>query len=262
MRRLQPFANALAQALLVPVTIVPMADERSLIEALIAGAVDHAPLSATGYAAARLACGCVEPLARARRDGSGSGFRVALLARSDGPASAAALRAASLVVAGRDSFLTRYALFELRRRGLTIGDLSLIDAGTPVRAAARFAGGAGDALIGWTPARSGARAPDETASLLLGLGMRLRPAPIWVSPIVHDGAHVVRTGVPEPAKAILRDRLVGLRDADRDAYDVIEPVRAGGFEIAKVGDYAALSTFVRDLAAGPSTASGEAAGLR
>ena len=251
--RTRSFAEALEKALGVPVEIFAAADLRALVDAQLAGRVDYAVLPATAYAAAWVACRCVEPVALPRAADGSAGFRIALFARADGPASVAALSGRTLLVDDAKGFALTFARHELSARGLDLGALTLIEANDPASAARRFAGGEGDLLLGWTRAGADAAGPG-TPRLLREAGLvRLRT--IWRSGEVPHGPHVVRLGLSRQAKDLLRATLRDLNRNEPRAYDAIEPDHAGGFAPA---DRAAFRSLV-DLVTASSGGAGAGA---
>jgi phosphonate transport system substrate-binding protein len=244
--RLEPFRRRLAAALAKPVTLAPQPDGRALVEAVVAGRVDYAILSASAYAAAEANCHCLEPLAVPRAADGAAGWRASVVVRGDSPVrDLAGLKGRSLAVPAADAFAGRtYALAELRRAGLAEADLGRLDEAGGAEAAARavVAGRAEAALI-WLPASGAAETAARGIPGLLAERRALPTEglrPVWQAPPVPHGPHAVRADLPVEWRVKLREVLVHLANDDPAAYDAVEPEFGGGFVAVDKAAFAGL----------------------
>jgi phosphonate transport system substrate-binding protein len=247
--RLEPFRRRLAAALQKPVVLAPQPDGRALVAALVAGRLDYALLSASGFAAAERACHCLEPLAAPRAADGATGWRATVVVRGDSTLrDVADLKGKSLAAPGSDAFSGRaYAFAALAKAGAAEADLGRVDPASGPEAAARaVAERRADAALIWLPdagaGASAATAPRGPLALLAEHG-GLPPdglRPLWQSPSVPHGPHAVRADLPSAWRVRLRDLLVNLKSDDPDAYDAVEPDLGGGFVVIDKAAYTPL----------------------
>jgi phosphonate transport system substrate-binding protein len=244
----EPFRDELEYRLGLPADLFLMDTLGELTDALIAGHVQYGRLSASAYAAAQKACGCVEPLA-APRDGDGAdGFHAVVLAKAAqtpsleslagkrlaiGPArSTAAFRVplAGLAASGRDPRQFFSALVPVT--GPEDGLLALYD-------------GTVEASLGWSTLLSDAESGYSAGTLLQAYDrMRLdvgRLTVVWQSPRIPFAVHVVRSDVAPELKDRLRQMLSALQDEAPGAYFAIEPDFGGGFVPVLPEDFSAVT---------------------
>lgn len=246
--RVEPFRLRLADTLGVDVHTRRFADERALIDAFVAGRIDYAPLSASGYAMAWRLCGCVEPLAVPRAADGSPGWRAIVLVRTgssiDTPEGLAGKR---LAVSGETSIGgRRIPLRLLEAQGLRGDRAAQLQTYEGPRAAVKaLLAGEVEAAVAWSTlegdlAEGYGRGTlhDMVADGELSMtDVRV----MWSSPVLPHGPHTVRADLAEGPKRRLRDMLVDLDEVDPDAYEAIEPVHAGGF--LRIG-HAAYAPFV------------------
>lgn len=235
--RLEPFRRRLAAALQKPVTLAPQPDGAALVAALVAKRVDYAILSASAFAAAERTCACLEPLAVPRAADGATGWRATIVVRGDSAVrDGAGLKGASLAVPPAEAFAARtYALAALAKSGIAEADLGRLDTvagGT--EAVAAVLDRRADAALVWLPAAGTARGVGAGRGPLAVLTERrmLPPEglrPVWESPPVPHGPHVVRADLPVEWRVRLRETLLHLQSDDPDAYDAVEPELGGGF---------------------------------
>lgn len=247
--RLEPFRRRIAAALQKPVVLAPQPDGRALVAALVAGRLDYAILSASGFAAAERACRCLEPLAAPRAADGATGWRATVVVRGDSVLrDVAGLRGKILAAPSSDVFAGRaYAFAALAKAGTPEADIGRVDPATGPEAAARaVAERRADAALIWLPdagaTSAAATAPRGPLALLVEHG-GLPPEglrPIWQSPPVPHGPHAVRAELPSAWRVRLRDLLVNLKSDDPDAYDAVEPDLSGGFVVIDKAAYAPL----------------------
>lgn len=232
--RLEPFRRRLAAAVQKPVQILPLADGRALVAALVAKRIDYAILSASAYAAAEATCHCLEPLAVPRAGDGATGWRAAIVVRGDAAGQTLAdLKGKTLALPPAPAFAGRnYALAALAKDGLAEdGFRAEVTSGAEDAARAVLDGRADAALI-WISATATPGAPTRGPLATLAAARLLPPEglrPIWQSATIPHGPHVVRAALPAEWRARLRDTLIRLHSEDPAAYDAVEPEYGGGF---------------------------------
>ena len=253
-RRAKPFAEALSNALSMPVEIFTASDHKALIDAQIENRVEYAVYSATAFSAAWVLCKCVEPLAvPIAQDGSKS-FRSVLIARKSAGSSLFGLRGKTIAIPGAGSFsgyiLPKF-LFGLENIDLESGAWEVRDLQTADAAIEIYKKKEVQALFGWEPVSdqiSDDQAAQNQATVSL-LGNDAKSSHIiWRSPEIPNGPHTVRNSLDSEARAILWDFLDQLQLTNINAYDAIAPNWGGGFAPTAKQDFQT----VIDLVAGNS----------
>ncbi|MFZ1680917.1 MAG: phosphonate ABC transporter substrate-binding protein, partial [Rhizobiaceae bacterium] len=123
--------------------------------------------------------------------------------------------------------------------------------GSAEEALAMFVRGDADGLVGWVASDGATDLARGTRALAIQAG-----APgdglseIWRSAFLRFGPHAVRRTLPAEAKSAIIAFLTGLRDADPDLYELVEPRHGGGFQPAAHKDYAAAAG-IADAALSP-----------
>lgn len=254
-RRAQPFREALAKALKMPVEIFATQDIKSLIEAHVSGRIEYAVYTASAFSAAWTMCKCVEPLVAPSADDGSLGFSAALIARKGQGTSVATLAGQKILVPGRRSF-SGYILpkDQLGRDGIELeGDhWEIADKGSMEKAISAFRSGEGAAIFGWigdVPRDSPQGSGRGTLAALEGDIEDL--SVVWSSPLVFHGPHAVRKSLPTEAKDAVRDFLTNLKSDNPGAYEAIEPYLGGGFIDATVDDYRVTIDLIRKISATP-----------
>jgi phosphonate transport system substrate-binding protein len=251
---LEPFRAYLEGRLGVPVELVPATNYQSLIDAQATARTQYAIHSAASFAAARVTCDCVEPLAvPAAADGS-TGFRAILVSRSDGNIrSLSDARDRRLAVSGEDSLAGRLVpLKALAREGIDPVEYfsAIVEKDGPQAAILSLFSGESDLAAGWS-----SLAGDAAGGYSFGILTTLvaegaitmdEVRVIWQSPLIPFGPHAVRASLPDDLKVLLRDSLVAMADEAPDALDAVDRsgFGGGGFVAINASAYAILEEVV------------------
>ena len=220
-------------------------DYAALIDAHTAGRVDYGVYSAAAYAAARLACGCIEPIAAPTGADGATGLRAVLIERRDRSGTPGAIA----TVPGDVTHWLAAA-----RGARDTGGERYLEAATASQAEALFASGEASGIVGWMPSRPGSTRDGGTVSRLVDAGVpREDIAIVWQSEPLRFGPHAVRADMPVAVRSALTLFLVGLRDALPEVFQHLEPQRQGGFVRVSDADYATARAMVTRLVEpGPS----------
>ncbi|KXF79033.1 hypothetical protein ATN84_04630 [Paramesorhizobium deserti] len=232
--------SAYATALGVPVDLVVLPDIPALIDAQATERIDYAMETSAAYAAAYLACECVEPLvAPVGTDGS-LGIRSILLVRPG--VDAKDLKNAEIALpsdTAKAASLVPVSTYMLSGKEADAAHDKFINAGSLEKAEKLFASGKIDGFFGWVPANGAEKQPQGGTLARLseqGLGQdSYRIA--WESSLLRYGPHAVRANLAPDAKLILRRFLVSLSTSDPETYDLIDRVHGGGFVAVGTHDY-------------------------
>lgn len=238
LRRLE---KGLAATLGLPVRVVAFERFSSLIDAQERGAIDYAVYSASAYAAAQLACECLDVLVQPTSARGETGQRARLFGEPsaiDGPA------------AGRDVLIGRVASGDAKGDAMARGLLKV--SGKPVTGgeawwrdfpslqAARAAYDAGeiDAYLAVEAERGDAPAASAHP------GSR-RASTLWLSERWPFGPHAVRSTLPPEAKRLLTAYLAGLDLADPPLHALLSDGLAGPLLPVKAEDFRAVRRAVQ-----------------
>ena len=243
---LSQITTAYERALGVPVKVLVARDYPALIRAQAEGRVHYAIHSALGFAATEHLCGCVEALAAPRGVDGATGLRAVVIARravAEGIASAAGAR----VIAGPLDAPGPQSLALAALAGVSGAEpASVVHAASQSAAETAFLAGKAEFLVGWEPHH-----PEGRDVVFSGTLARLRAAAtetfetIWSSAPLTYGPHAVRIDLPAELRERLGRFLLHVNDQQPDVYQLLEPLRGGGFVMVGNGDYAAA----RQLAA-------------
>lgn len=238
--RYEPFRAAVGEAIDMPTEIVVMRDAASLIDAHTSGRIEYAVLSSMGYAAARIMCQCLEPLAAPRTADGATGVRTVLIADRERVADMGALPGVGVVWGPKGSLtgdLIPHA--GLRVDGGSLAGIELADAPTDTFGTARraFLGGQIVALFAWDYADAEHSAYRSGLAARIGAEATMPVVTLWESPHVPFGPHTVRASVPQDIRAALTTMLLALDDEHPEAYDAISPALSGGFSPVEADDY-------------------------
>ena len=250
LERIEPFRRHMARTFEEGATVAIFPDEAALIEGLIGGRVDYAPLSASGYATATVACGCVEPVGVPRATDRTAGWHAIVVARSDGPlAKLEDLGGRRLAVTAGDAVgLRRLPTRLIAKSFPSGGGPRLVEEEGPREALTALIAGQVDAALVWSSmdgdALEGWSRGTLRDAIAAGEAQARDVRVVWMSPVLPHGPHVARASLDEGRKRRLREMLVGLDD-DADAYEAIEPVFAGGFTRIGPPAYAPFLELVR-----------------
>ena len=246
--RLEPFREELEAALDLPVDLFLMDTLGNVVDALAAGDIDYARLSASAYAATYSLCECVEPLATARPDAFPARYYALIVSRAtERPLTLADLADGRLGVQAPESVTGyRVPLTNLAAEGTDARSFfrNLVRMRDPVDGLQAVLDGRVDAATAWSTlagsAASGYTAGTLNAFYVSGAPGLERLKVIWQSPPIPYDAHTVRLSLPDAFKRKLRAALLEMKDRAPDAYFSIEPDMPGGFEPTVHADYRAV----------------------
>lgn len=251
----EPFRLAVEEKLGLPVEILPVANLSRLASAHIDGRVEYAVYPATTYAAAWVNCECIEPLVVARSQDNTVNTYFVLIGR----AGTNRLNLSDLsgkkiwLLTGDEAMGQQFAIHGLRNAGTAIdeGATGFLTAENPRAALEEFIKGEGDGLIGWSSMQGDLTAGYSRGTLKqlaeLDQGAVSRFEVVWKSGAVPHRTHAIRKNLDGEAKRLLRELLGTLYEDDPVAYDAIEPVYGGGFQIATQSQFGTVTEFVRSL---------------
>ena len=252
----EPFRLAVEEKLEIPVELVPMSSLAKLAGAQIESRVEYAIYPATTYAAVWFNCECVEPLAVARAiDNTAATYQIAIGRTADGRLRPADLAGKRIwLLTGQEAMGQQLAIHGLRSAAIAIGegDTNFLTADHPGQAIENFVKGEGDALIGWSSMQGELSTGYSRGTLkklaALSGGTATGYYVIWKSQSVPHRTHAVRKNLDGEAKKLLRELLETMFENDPVAYDSIEPVYGGGFQVSPHSAFAGAIDFVRSLA--------------
>ncbi len=246
--RLEPFRKELEAALDLPVDLFLLDTLGNVVDALAAGDIDYARLSASAYAATYSLCECVEPLATARPDAFPARYYALIVSRTtERPLTLADLADGRLGVQDPESVTGyRVPLTNLAAEGSDprVFFRGLVRMRDPVDGLQAILDGRVDAATAWSTlagsAASGYTAGTLNEFYLSGAPGLERLKVIWQSPPIPYDAHTVRLSLPDEFKRKLRGALLDMKDQAPDAYFAVEPDLPGGFEPTVHADYRAV----------------------
>lgn len=232
--------QAFSEATGLPTQIFVARDYAALIDAQANGRIDYGVYSATAYATARLACGCVEPIAAPIGIDGSTGMRAILIERKDRAETTGAVAA---VTGDVTTWLAA------AQPGGQVPDRTRVEAGTASQAEALFVSGEVDGIIGWIPLQPGSPPGGGSLSRLADAGVAAVDLDVtWQSEPLRYGPHAVRSDMPGEIRSVLVRFLLGFRDAQPDVLQHLEPLRQGGFVQVSDADYATAAAMVTHLA--------------
>lgn len=208
----------LADSLGVPVTVNAFASSAELQDALIAGAVDVASLSARGYSALwRSNARAVQPVLAPIEGGGAKGFRAVAVARTDADISTLEALKGKEIGFVDDRSLPGYFVpaAALERAGLKVeNDLGAVQfSGGHHANLTALESGAIDAAVSWmiekneTIAGPLARFEQTSGSSFVE---------VWRSSLMPNGPIVLRKALSETAKVRIAERIARLGEKDPD----------------------------------------------
>lgn len=243
--------RAFSNALGLPVEFYVADSYAALVDALAAGEIESASLSALAFAAASERCRCVEPVVAPVGEDGSIGIRSVLISRDGKLASLAGIKDRKVALSPPDSV----AGYQLPLSEVSVGggrmtgtEPFLVPAPSPAAAETMLVDGKVDALFGWTSAAEPG-SPDPQG----GTPVRLADAGVdpatltvvWKSQTLRYGPHTVRAALDPEAKRRLTVFLLGLKAFDPDQYERLETQRLGGFRQTTAQDYAPAVAIVR-----------------
>lgn len=251
-QRLADLKKAYTMAVGVPVEFFVARDYRTLIEAQGEKRIDYAIYSATAYATAELACGCVSPLVAPTAASGALGMRSVLIARSGSVTTIADMSKYRVAITGGDDIAGfQLPLFSLRREGmaLTGEEPFFVRAASLEAAETMLMTGEVDAIFGW--AKTGISKTPLTGS---GTLQRLAQAGsdearfgiVWSSDLLRYGPHAISKDLDPAVRRRLVPFLSGLKDSDPDLFEALARHQLGGFVSVDQTDYATVVDLVRE----------------
>lgn len=244
-----PMADQLRAALGRPVEILPMTSYDAMVDAQVQRRIDGGFYSAAAYAFAESRCRCLEPVVAPRASDGTLAYHALIVVPQGSPVrSLADLKGKTVAVGPADSIAARrMQLAGLMSDGFDPATLfgAVVDVGSADAAVRLALAGGADAAFAWSSLAGDAASGysrgtlhDLVASGAIGSDAL---AIVWRSPPISHGPFAMLRSIPEPDKARVAAYLVGLSDSDPDAYDMLEPLYAGGFAAVDRSDYAGLA---------------------
>lgn len=250
--RYEGFRKTVAETLGMPARIVPFRDATSVIDALAAGRIDYAEMSALGFATANQACSCVQPVAAPVSEEGATAFRAILLVDRGKVSQSADLENVAIGYGPRGSLygdILPAAQFSWNGVALPDARLDLVEVASAQDGLQRLSLGSLGAMFAWEYVRPGtANAFTDGIQSYLADNSTSRFDVLWRSEPVRFGPHVVGSGVPASIRSDLRRMLVGLNDNHPDIVAEISPIFGGGFDSVTVYDYRSATDLVKQIA--------------
>ena len=252
--RMETFRAYLEGRIGLPVDVVPATAYAALIDATVAGRIQYAIHSATSFAIAAAACGCIEPLAvPAAFDGS-VGFHSVLLTRSDGAIrSLPDARGARLAVAGEDSLAGRLVpLAALVADGIDPETFfaGIVTMPGPEAAITALLSGEVDVAAGWSSLTGDPSSGYAFGVLnrMVGDGRLTMDAVriLWQSRRIPFGPHAVRTDMASELKLAIADALFDMAALAPEVLEAVDRsgIGGGGFVAIDPADYGVIAELV------------------
>lgn len=232
--------RSFSRALGLPVAVFVARDFPTLIDAHASNRVDYAIYSATAYAVVSRLCGCIEPIVAPVAADGATGARTVLILRAGAAGVPQGLRIATVAGEALPWALLAGGALPAPTAGGRAVEVPVPDLEMAERL---FVEGSIDGFFGWAPDYGAGQGEGDGGTLarLAAAGVASDDVEIgWVSDPVRFGPHAVRADIPRGLKDALRRLLTRLRDADPDAYDILEEERQGGFAPVAASDYAIL----------------------
>ena len=231
--------------------MVPATTYAGLIDGTVEGRIDYGIHSATSFAIAEAACGCIEPLAvPAAFDGS-VGFHSVLLVRSGGPIhSLPDARGARLAVAGEDSLAGRLVpLAALVADGIDPETFfaRIVTMPCPEAAITALLSGEVDVAAGWSSLTG-----DPSSGYAFGVLNRMvsdgrltmdTVRILWQSRRIPFGPHAVRTDMASELKLAIADALFDMAALAPEVLEAVDRsgIGGGGFVAIDPTDYGVVA---------------------
>ncbi len=245
--------NAYADALKMPVEIIPMQDFPALIDAQASSRVEYAIYSTTAYATVWLACECVEPLvASVNFDGS-TGVRAALFLR-DGQSLKTMETSRGIAIAGQDSMpafglpLSEFIALNRPVKGSEPWLKIQPDVSSVVSSYLNHDIDGFFAVIPQNRTLATALQTNDRVAIALGADA-LNVKAAWISNTIPNGPHAIRRNINPEAKQAVTTFLITLAAKDPELFDLIAPENAINFIKIRHGDYTAAINATKALAA-------------
>ena len=243
--KIEPFRAAVSKALGLKVEIFPARNYQTLINAQTAARIEYAIYSASAYATAWKACKCVEPLAVPKSDDDASNYYSIIISGENGPKSTSQLATAKLAGLSKNSFAGHlFAVQQLKSQGVNLPETIEFEP-SGEDALMKFDEGKYGALIGWSSlvGEQSEGYSRGTLKLLIKKSYKI----IWQSSPIPHRPHVVKKSLAGEAKILLRALLTDLIESNPVAYDAVEPVFSGGFNVARHAQFQQIISYVDAL---------------
>jgi len=252
--RAEPFRLALVEALNLEVEFYTAPDATTLIDALKSERIEYAILPASSYALAWAACECVEPLVVPKSFDSTDGYHAVVISNPAGPKSLIDLASSRIGVMAKNSIVSHlFPVKLLKDEGVLseANNASMKFFSSASDAINGLIQGEVDALIGWS-SMTGNPSYGYSRGTLNEISKRLEGDLfgydiLWQSPQLPHQPHVIRRKMDGEVKTILRNTMINLYEKDPVAYDSIEPIMGGGFNVARQERFKSLIEIVDTL---------------
>ncbi|KFB11329.1 phosphate/phosphite/phosphonate ABC transporter substrate-binding protein [Nitratireductor basaltis] len=232
--------KAYSDALGLEARIYVAPDYQRLMQAQADGRVLYGIYSATAYAKASLFCNCVKAFVAPRSVDGASGIRSVLIFRKPAPESMDDIDDFRIGIGPTDNLTANLLpIRNIAPDGLPLsGEESfLTKAGSASELERLFLKKEVDGVFGWTSAGDEELA-DGTFSRLLEQGTTADESEIiWQSETIPFGPHAMRSDLPEELFDLAQAFLTKLKDDDIELYELLEPLRQGGFSEVSHEDY-------------------------
>lgn len=230
---------AFSSALGRPVEVLVARDYGVLAQAQIDGRIDYAAYSAAAYAAAKLRCDCLVPVAAPRDADGAPGLYSVLIIRSEGAGAQG-----RLAVGPEDSLATRLVpLAASAAAQKAAAEGRLVEAASAAKAQTMFLQGDVDGFFSWIPAQQSNDEGDLTADP--GKLSRFS-APqadkstwriAWQSALLRYGPHAVRNDLPAIQIKQLAEFLTDPLNDDGELAARLARRHGGSFTAVSAADY-------------------------
>lgn len=232
--------KAYSEALGLQARIYVAPDFRRLMQAQADGRVLYGIYSATAYATAIRYCNCIKAFAAPTSADGATGIRSVLIFRKPAPESIDEIDD-SKIGTGPEDNLTAHLLpvRTIAPDGLPLsGEESfLVKAKSASDLETLYLKKEVDGLFGWEMVGEDDQITG-TMDRLVGKGLEPESSEIiWRSEEIPFGPHAMRSDLPEELFQIARDFLIGLKETDIELYEILEPLRQGGFSAISHEDY-------------------------
>ncbi len=249
MRALGPMADELQRAVGRPVEIQPMSSYAAMIDAQTERRVDGGFHSAASFAEAQARCDCLEPLVAPKAGDATLAFHALIVSPSDsGIDSPADLEGKVVAMGASDSIGARRmqlaGLLEASIDPATFFD-AVIETESAEAALRAMMSGSADAAFAWSSLAGDAKSGYSRGTLadLVAAGEISMDeiAIVWRSPPIAHGPFAVLSTLPDADKAKIASYLSTLYARNPAAYDVLNPLYAGGYSAVDARDYSGLA---------------------
>ena len=248
----EPFRLYLADRLGVRVELYATNDYSALISGQLTGRFDLTFLTATGFATASAACGCVEPLVVPTDLDGNHGFHAILVVAADSEIERPEdLPGKRVAVSGSDSLSGRLlplALFA--EAGVDVATIDLVPSANPEAAILGLLAGEADAALAWssmTGDQSTGFSRGVLRQMVEGGALTMEQVEVvWTSPLIPYGPVTVLQALPQDLKSELDAAMRDLAAADPAALGAVNSILGGGFVTIDIDAFEPLLMLVRN----------------